>query len=73
MLLRLGIQPDLPGATSIPIALAGSPFPPAGSVGAAAPPASPTTARKLKLSSVVDPTLDAEIQQLARDKDVHRL
>ena len=64
ILLRLGIQPDLPGAASIPIALVGTPFPPAGSAGAPAPPTSPATTRKLKLSSVVDPTLDAEILQL---------
>ena len=64
VLLRLGIQPDLPGATSIPVAVTGpSPFPPAEAL-MQQPPTSPATTRKLKLSSVVDPTLDAEIQQL---------
>ena len=62
-LLRLGIQPDQPGASGLP-ALAVVPSGP----GRAAPPtsalqtASPT--RKLKLSSVVDPTLDAEIAHI---------
>eukprot|EP00434_Breviolum_minutum_P012208 symbB.v1.2.010766.t2/scaffold709.1/size267679/9 len=62
-LLRLGIQPDQPGASGLP-ALSVVPSGP----GRATPPttamqtASPT--RKLKLSSVVDPTLDAEISHI---------
>ena len=62
-LLRLGIQPDQPGASGLP-ALTVVPSGP----GRATPPtsamqaASPT--RKLKLSSVVDPTLDAEITHI---------
>ena len=68
VLLRLGIRPDVPGDTSIPTARIGAPpLPPAGGSlaagGASLTPASPT--RKLKLSSVIDPTLDAEVQQLS--------
>ena len=62
-LKRLGITPDAPGATGLPTSLA---VVPAGPATAATPTAtlgqSPT--RKLKLSSVVDPTLDAEITQI---------
>ena len=62
-LKRLGVTPDAPGATGLPTALA---VVPAGPTTAANPTAalgqSPT--RKLKLSSVVDPTLDAEITQI---------
>ena len=64
MLLRLGIQPDMPGASSIPVATVGAnPLPPAGGPGGPVATASPPT-RKVKLSSVLDPTLDAEIIQL---------
>ena len=62
-LLRLGIQPDQPGASGLPAL----PVVPAGPGKASpgegtAPAGSPT--RKLKLSSVVDPTLDAEISHM---------
>ena len=68
VLLRLGIRPDMPGDASIPTARVGAPpLPPAGgglTAGGASPtPASPT--RKLKLSAVIDPTLDAEVQQVS--------
>ena len=68
VLLRLGIRPDVPGDASIPTARIGAPpLPPVGgslAAGSASPtPASPT--RKLKLSSVIDSTLDAEVHQLS--------
>ena len=60
-LLRLSAPPDHPGATGATVTGPGaSPLPQAGG-----PPLSGQT-RKIKLSSVVDPTLDAEIQQLSQ-------
>ena len=62
-LLRLGIQPDHPGASGLPtmsVVPAGPGMAPGGGRGAGSP-MSITPTRKLKLSSVVDPTLDAEI------------
>ena len=64
-LLRLGIKPDNPGDPSIPTALVGiQQLPPAGGGGGAQSPPTSSPTRKLKMSSVVDPTLDAEIVQL---------
>lgn len=67
-LLRLGITPDHPGSTGLPVARVNPvgmpPAVPAG--GTSSPLGSPT--RKLKLSSVVDPTLDAEIVQVAKSE-----
>lgn len=61
--LRSGRPIDLPGdpAAAAP-AVAPAPFPAAG--GAPAPAPGGPQARKLKLSAVLDPTLDAEIQPL---------
>ncbi|CAK9008890.1 Hypothetical protein SCF082_LOCUS10063 [Durusdinium trenchii] len=61
--LRSGRPIDLPGdpAAATP-AVAPAPFPAAG--GAPAPAPGGPQARKLKLSAVLDPTLDAEIQPL---------
>ena len=62
-LKRLGITPDAPGGTGLPTVMAVVPAGPGGPPPTATPVgASPT--RKLKLSSVLDPTLDAEIQQM---------
>ena len=66
--IRSGRLADHRGDTGRPAAPAGmpAPFPPAGGGGAAAAPGVPAPqARKLKLSAVLDPTLDAEIQALA--------
>ena len=58
-LLRMGVAPDSPGGTGPP---APSPAPgPGPSTGD-----SPPGARKLKLSSVLDPTLDAEVTPLGQ-------
>ena len=60
-LLRVGRAPDSPGDLGLPgPAIANAALPPAGGGGQA--PAGPgNTTRKLKLSAVLDPTLDAEI------------
>eukprot|EP00435_Cladocopium_sp_Y103_P017556 s2656_g4.t1 len=65
-LLRMGRIPDLPGdiGPQAPAPLA-APFPPAGG-GAAG--ATASGSRKLKLSSILDPTLDAEIQSLPENE-----
>ena len=61
--LRIGREPDLPGMPGAHAPQAGAvPFPPAG--GGAVPPVAATT-RKLKLSVILDPTLDAEVIPLA--------
>eukprot|EP00435_Cladocopium_sp_Y103_P031144 s2849_g7.t2 len=57
--LRMGQIPDLPGGPGPQGPMAGqAPFPPAGGV-----PAQPqgATTRKLKLSAILDPTLDADV------------
>ena len=61
--LRAGRAVDLPGdaAVGAALAVAPAPFPPL--AGAAATAGTPQ-ARKLKLSAVLDPTLDAEIHPL---------
>ena len=63
--LRSGRPVDMPGHMAVPAApaVAPAPFPPAGggALGVGPP---PPQARKLKLSAVLDPTLDAEIQPL---------
>ena len=65
-LRRLGMTPDVPGATGPPGGVIGG-YPPqavaAPGLGAAA-----TTGmtRKLKLSAIIDPTLDAEVVQIDR-------
>ena len=69
VLLRLGITPDHPGATGIPVARvtvtpASLGATPRGSSATAAP--SPT--RKLKLSSILDPTLDAEVVMIEQSE-----
>ena len=59
--LRIGRIPDDPGAPGPPAPLAGAPpFPPVGG-GANAPGQAPATTRRLKLSAILDPTLDAEV------------
>ena len=59
--LRLGATPDGVGSTAPPTPTTGaSPLPAAGSHG--------TLTRKLKLSSIIDPTLDAEIVQMSQDE-----
>ena len=63
-LKRLGITPDFPGGTGLPTALAVVPTGPGSAVTAPGPAITGSPTRKLKLSSVVDPTLDAEIQQM---------
>lgn len=62
-LLRMGKTPDSPGdvGPAIPGPLS-APFPPVG--GGALANAAATPSRRLKLSSILDPTLDAEIQSL---------
>lgn len=68
VLLRLGIVPGLPGATSLPVAVIGTPpLPAPGTAHLSAPlggPA-PTHTRRVKLSSIIDPTLDADVIQLS--------
>lgn len=63
-LKRLGITPDFPGGTGLPTALAVVPTGPGSTATAPGPAITGSPTRKLKLSSVVDPTLDAEIQQM---------
>lgn len=63
--LRMGRPPDDPGSTSPAAPMAGAtPFPPVGGVGQQ-PAASTGGTRKLKLSAILDPTLDAEIIPLS--------
>ena len=63
VLLRLNAPLDSPGALGPPApAIGAAPFPPTGPGGTTAGAPSPT--RKLKLSAIIDPTLDAEIVQL---------
>ena len=61
-LLRLGANPDHVGSSTAPpvVSIGVSPLP------STSTPTSPT--RKLKLSSVIDPTLDAEILQLEQSE-----
>ena len=61
-LLRLGANPDHVGSSTAPpvVSIGVSPLP------STSTPTSPT--RKLKLSSVIDPTLDAEIIQLEQSE-----
>lgn len=55
--LRVGRQPDDPGAQGPPMPIAGqAPFPTPGGAVASSP-----NSRKLKLSAILDPTLDAEV------------
>ena len=62
--LRLKVNPDGPGGAGPPQPTVGAaPFP---GTGGGQGPSSPT--RKLKLSSIVDPTLDAEILQLGQEE-----
>ena len=63
---RVGAVPDTPGSLSPPAALpmAATPAPMVG--------APSTSSRKLKMSAVVDQTLDAEVQPLTTD-DVHKM
>ncbi|CAL1165921.1 unnamed protein product, partial [Cladocopium goreaui] len=62
--LRLKVNPDGPGGAGPPQPIVGAaPFP---GTGGGQGPSSPT--RKLKLSSIVDPTLDAEILQLGQEE-----
>ncbi|CAE7838251.1 unnamed protein product [Symbiodinium sp. CCMP2592] len=56
-LLRMGIPPDVPGGASPP-----APAPTTGPAPTGSTPA--TGARRLKLSSILDPTLDAEVSPL---------
>ena len=71
VLLRLGITPDHPGSLGIPIARVAPTPSGVGSSGSTAPPAVTSPTRKLKLSSILDPTLEAEvimIEQAEADK-----
>ena len=62
--LRLKVNPDGPGGAGPPQPTVGAaPFP---GTGGGQGPSSPT--RKLKLSSIVDPTLDAEILQVGQEE-----
>lgn len=68
--LRIGRQPDERGGGQLPLPPMplGAPFPPAGGhppPGGGAMAAQPATTRKLKLSAILDPTLDADIQRLS--------
>lgn len=55
---------SFPGGTGLPTALAVVPTGPGTAATAPGPAITGSPTRKLKLSSVVDPTLDAEIQQM---------
>ena len=61
VLLRLGITPDNPGDPGIPTARVNPISMMPGSPGGTVPASGSTPRRKLKLSSIIDPTLDAEI------------
>eukprot|EP00435_Cladocopium_sp_Y103_P007503 s3840_g2.t1 len=62
--LRMGRTPDNPGAQGPQAPAAGAPpFPAAG--GGGPDPAQPAATRKLKLSAILDPTLDAEVIPLS--------
>ena len=66
-LLRVGMPVDHPGSTGAPVASAlGPPAGPQGVTPGAAP-----ASRRLKLASVVDPTLDAEIVNLTATEASH--
>ena len=64
VLLRLGITPDNPGDPGIPTARVNPVTMLPGSPGGTVPPSGSTPTRKLKLSSIIDPTLDAEITMI---------
>ena len=67
-LLRLGITPDHPGSVGLPVARVnpvGMP-PTAAAGGTSSPLGSSPTRKYLKLSSVIGPTLDAEIVQVSK-------
>ena len=63
--LRSQVPPDRPGEGAPAIAVSGTPLPPAGSQQHSAA-ASPT--RRLKLSIIVDPTLDTELIQMSQQE-----
>ena len=72
ILLRLGITPDHPGSLGIPVARI-TPTPAGlGNPGGLASPAVSSPARKLKLSSILDPTLEAEVIMMEQS-EVDRL
>ena len=62
--LRLGATPDGPGMGAGPPSVAASaPLPPISNN-----PSAPGVARKAKLSAIVDPTLDSEVQHLSQEE-----
>ena len=62
--LRLGATPDGPGMATAPPITAGAA--PLFSMGNS--PSSPGVARKVKLSSIIDPTLDSDVQHLGHEE-----
>ena len=68
-LLRLGITPDFPGSVGLPVARVNPiGMHPTATAGGTSSPHGASPTRKLKLSSVIDPTLDAEIVQVPKSE-----
>ena len=67
--LRIGREPDILGQTGPSMAQAAqTPFPTPGGSSASAPAGSPATTKRLKLSAILDPTLDADVVALSTEE-----